>query len=91
LPDGVFSNQKSQFGKILEGLRMETVGVFYSHLDCTYYALLVYFMVISLFCGNLVWFSPIWFIVSRKIWQPCCSDIYPAPEVGLSIFRKEEK
>jgi hypothetical protein len=38
LPDGIFSNQKSRFGQILEGLAMEDVGVFYVHL--------VYFMAI---------------------------------------------
>jgi hypothetical protein len=32
LPDGIFSNQKSQFGKILEGLAMEDVGIFNDHL-----------------------------------------------------------
>jgi hypothetical protein len=32
LPDGIFSNQKYQFGKILEGLLMEDVGAFYCHL-----------------------------------------------------------
>jgi hypothetical protein len=32
LPDGLFSNQKNQFGKILEGLAMENVGIFYVHL-----------------------------------------------------------
>jgi hypothetical protein len=32
LPDGLFSNQKYQFGKILEGLAMEVVGVFHVHL-----------------------------------------------------------
>jgi hypothetical protein len=35
LPDGLFSNQKSQFGKILEGLILENVvpfGIFYGHL-----------------------------------------------------------
>jgi hypothetical protein len=32
LPDGLFSNQKSQFGKILEGLEVEDVGIFYGHL-----------------------------------------------------------
>jgi hypothetical protein len=26
LPDGLFSNQKYQFGEILEGLAMEVVG-----------------------------------------------------------------
>jgi hypothetical protein len=38
LPGGIFSNQKSQFGQILEGLAMEDVGIFYCHL--------VYFTVI---------------------------------------------
>jgi hypothetical protein len=29
LPDGILSKQKSKFGKILEGLRIENVGIFY--------------------------------------------------------------
>jgi hypothetical protein len=33
LPDGSFSNQKSNFGYILEGLRNENVVIFYSHLE----------------------------------------------------------
>jgi hypothetical protein len=33
LPDGLFSNQKYQFGYILEGLRMENAGIFYGHLE----------------------------------------------------------
>jgi hypothetical protein len=32
LPDGLFSNQKSQFGQILEGLRLENVDLSYAHL-----------------------------------------------------------
>jgi hypothetical protein len=32
LPDGLFSNQKSKFREILEGLVMEDVGIFYGHL-----------------------------------------------------------
>jgi hypothetical protein len=32
LPDGLFSNQKYQFGQILEGLAMEVVAIFYVHL-----------------------------------------------------------
>jgi hypothetical protein len=31
--DGLFSNQKSQFGFILEVLRLENVDIFYVHLD----------------------------------------------------------
>jgi hypothetical protein len=33
LPDGIFSNPKSQFGCILEGLRIENVVTFYGHLE----------------------------------------------------------
>jgi hypothetical protein len=29
LPDDIFSNQKSKFGYILEGLAMADVGIFY--------------------------------------------------------------
>jgi hypothetical protein len=32
LPDGLFSNKKSQLGLILNGLEMENVGIFYDHL-----------------------------------------------------------
>jgi hypothetical protein len=30
----MFSNKKSHFVKILEGLAMEEVGIFYDHLEC---------------------------------------------------------
>jgi hypothetical protein len=33
LPDGLFPNQKSIFGKILEGLRWEVVNIIYGHLE----------------------------------------------------------
>jgi hypothetical protein len=57
---------------------MEDVGIFYGHL--------VYFMTIwsslrpfhlfnghfvYVFCGNLVYISPFWYIAPSKIWQPC--------------------
>jgi hypothetical protein len=42
LPDGLFSNQKSQIGKILEGIAMKDVDKF---------------------CGHLVYFKAIWYIV----------------------------
>jgi hypothetical protein len=32
LPDGKFSNQKSRFGEILEGLAMEDVVIIYGNL-----------------------------------------------------------
>jgi hypothetical protein len=33
LPDGLFTNQKSQFGQILQGLGMENVSIFYDQLE----------------------------------------------------------
>jgi hypothetical protein len=33
LPDGIFSNQKSQFGYILEGLGIENAGIFMAIWD----------------------------------------------------------
>jgi hypothetical protein len=33
LPDGLFSNQKSQCWQNLEGLGMENVVIFYDHLE----------------------------------------------------------
>jgi hypothetical protein len=33
LPDGLLSNQESQFGSILEGLRLANVDIFYGQLD----------------------------------------------------------
>jgi hypothetical protein len=45
LPDSVFSNQKSQFGSILVGIKIEDVGIFYGHL-VNFPAILVYFMAI---------------------------------------------
>jgi hypothetical protein len=32
-PDGIILNQKSQFGKILEGSGMENVGIFNGHYE----------------------------------------------------------
>jgi hypothetical protein len=46
LPDGIFFNQKSKFGLVLEGLRIENVSIFYDHLEyktafCIFYGHLV--------------------------------------------------
>jgi hypothetical protein len=41
LPDGIFSNQNSNFGYILEGLGMDTVGVYLMVIWNIYYARLV--------------------------------------------------
>jgi hypothetical protein len=69
----VFSNQKCQFGEILECLAMKDIGKFYVRLLYVtivqtfgiFYGDSVYFVV------TLVYFFPFWYVVPRKIWQPC--------------------
>jgi hypothetical protein len=83
LPDGLFSNQKSQFGKILEGLGMENAGVLYGHLLYLrsfgiftiiwyIYGHLANFMAIWYTYFVVIWyiFPPVWYFVPRIIWQP---------------------
>jgi hypothetical protein len=66
LPDGLFSNQKSKFGKILEGFAMEDVGIFYGHL--AHFTVFCYILLtFGKVCGNLVHFIPFWYFVPRKI------------------------
>jgi hypothetical protein len=69
LPDGLFTNQKSQFGQILKGLGMENVSIFYEQLE--YFTAIWYnlwpFGIVS---GNLVYFSHFGIFGSRKTWQP---------------------
>jgi hypothetical protein len=71
LPDGTFSNQTSKFGKILQGLAMDEVGIFYGPF---FYFTVIWYVLLPLviFCGNLVYISPFWYVAPRKIWQPCC-------------------
>jgi hypothetical protein len=54
----MFSNQKSQFGSILEGLGMENVGIFYGHLE---YITVIWYTLCPF--GILV---TIWFIFTRS-------------------------
>jgi hypothetical protein len=56
LPDGLFSNQKSQFGKNFYGFRLENVDVFY-----TIWNILRIFFI---FCDHSVHFVFIWYIFS---------------------------
>jgi hypothetical protein len=74
LPDVIFSNQKSQFGQILESLAMKVVGKFYGHL--------VYFTAISYIFAIWYILLSFWYIFhvlvycTKKIWQPCFSQSY---------------
>jgi hypothetical protein len=56
LPDGFFSNQKSQFWYILEGPRLENVDIIYVHLD--------FLRTFGIFFDHLVHFVVIWYIFS---------------------------
>jgi hypothetical protein len=70
LPDGLFSNQKSKVGLILQGLAMEDVGIFRGHL--IHFTVFCYISwPFGIVGGNLVYFFPFWYFVPRKIWQPC--------------------
>jgi hypothetical protein len=69
LPDGLFSNQKSQFGNTFQGIRLENVEIFYGRLE--------HFMNIrdilptfGIFCVHLVHFFQLWYHAPRKMWQP---------------------
>jgi hypothetical protein len=53
LPDGIFANQKYQFWYNLEGLRIDTFGIFHNLL---------------LFLGHLLYFIDIWYLYHVVIW-----------------------
>jgi hypothetical protein len=70
LPDGIFSNQKSQFGYILEGLAIEDVGIFYG--DLLYFTAIWYILwSFGILFGDMAHFPPFWYFAPRNIWQPC--------------------
>jgi hypothetical protein len=64
---------------------MEDVGIFY--VLWVYFKILyghlVYFTAIlwsfCMFNGYLVHFSPFWYVVARKIWQPCYQRVDGIP------------
>jgi hypothetical protein len=48
---------------------MEDIGIFYGHW--VYFTAIRYLLwTLVVFCGNLIYFSPCWYIEPRKIWQP---------------------
>jgi hypothetical protein len=74
LPDDLFSNQKSQFGSILEGLRFENIDTFYGYLK--------YFMDIwdilcpfGRFCVHLEQFSGFGVMYQEKLANPVGSRV----------------
>jgi hypothetical protein len=69
LPDGLFSNQKSKFGYILEGLGMDNVFIFHYYLE--YFVAIWYnlwqFWIVS---GHWEYFFHFGMFGPWKIWQP---------------------
>jgi hypothetical protein len=57
---------------------MEDVDIFNGHFVhfTTFCYILWTFGVVR---GNLVYFSPFWYFVPRKIWQPCRSQKHQSP------------
>jgi hypothetical protein len=61
LPDGIFSNQKSKFELVLEGLAIEDVCIF--QVPLVYFTAIWYIIrPFGIFSGYLVYFLIIWYI-----------------------------
>jgi hypothetical protein len=65
----LFSNQKSQFGSILEDLAMEGVGIFYDHLSY-FTAIWCMFWPFHTIYGHLVYFSRFGMLYQEKSGNP---------------------
>jgi hypothetical protein len=93
LQDGLFSNQKSQFGYILLGLGMWNVGKFYDQLD--YFTALWYILwPFGIICVRLVYLVfRFWYVWTKKnlatlVWRwlavaDNASDIDPTTAAGV--------
>jgi hypothetical protein len=64
LPDGIFSIQKSQFGKICEGLALDDFGLFYGHL--------VYFWPFMYYISVAIWYM-LWLFGKSFPVLVCCT------------------
>jgi hypothetical protein len=89
LPDGLFLNQKNQFGHFFEGLGMENVYIFYYHLD--YFTAIWYNLwQCDIVCGHLVYFSHFGIFGPGKIWQPCFPESKRAQKMCHENLRKKK-
>jgi hypothetical protein len=65
----LFSNKKSKFGKILECLAMEDVGIFYGHL--VHFTVFCYILLtFGIVRGNLVYCSRFGILYKEKSGNP---------------------
>jgi hypothetical protein len=70
LPDGLFSDQKSPLWFIFVGVGMEKLGIIYGRFG-TFKSIWCSLPPFGIFCGTLIYIFPIWYVRTRKIWQPC--------------------
>jgi hypothetical protein len=70
-----FRTKKSQFGKILETLRLENVYILYGHWE--------YFTDIWDVSRPFGTFLRFWYHVPRQIWQPFC-ELFFLPAAALN-------
>jgi hypothetical protein len=68
LPDGLFSNKKSKFGYISEGLAMKDAGIFYGHLVHFFFCYILW--TFGIVRGNLVYFSRFGILYQEKSGNP---------------------
>jgi hypothetical protein len=54
---------------IFVGFGMEKLDIFYGHFG-TFKSTLCILPPFGIFCGNLVYIFPLWYVRTRKIWQP---------------------
>jgi fatty acid desaturase len=81
-----FQNKNPSFGNFFfwgGDLAMENLGIFYDQL--VYFTAIVNILgAFGIFCGHLVYFSPIWYFVPWEIWQPWLAGRFVAK---LSLSR----
>jgi hypothetical protein len=76
LPDGTFSDQKCQFGYILEGLGMENVGVLHGH-----------FVFLLLF-WYILWQSGIFVAISVYIFSQFFFQQEKSGNLGTDLYNR---
>jgi hypothetical protein len=82
LPDGIFPQQNTQYGYILEGLGIENVGIFvtiHGHW-------VILWMDIGKFCSHLVYISRFWYIVPKQSGNPAAKGLVSSATVGGKKF-----
>jgi hypothetical protein len=69
---------------------MKNLGIFYDHLVYfTAIGNIYYGHYVGIFCGDLVYFPPFWYLVPRIIWQPCIKGCFFEGRKLFLIFQVE--